>query len=292
MPIQLLSSNKQKTNIDFKQFSGGERHIQLDPNDLKTLAPNVNIRAELLQSHDILDYLLLEDILIQHQKNIRLEIPYFPYARQDRVCTDGQAFSLQVFCRLLDNQEIATHQKELILWDVHSDVTLHLLQQLKSFHQITHIPATKIMQHDAELSALLTAPHSILVCPDQGAITRSQDIAAHFNPLRQQAIEVIYCDKVRDPSSGKITSSCLHAKDLRGKTAIICDDICDGGATFIGIAKQLRALHCQHIVLYVTHGIFSRGLEVFDGLIEQVFCSNSRPQVQHPHLNIIDFEAL
>ena len=62
--------------------------------------------------------------------------------------------------------------------------------------------------------------------------------------------------------TGKILGTHVHATDLSGLTAVITDDICDGGATFIGIAKELRRLNCHKVVLYVTHGIFSKGIEV------------------------------
>jgi ribose-phosphate pyrophosphokinase len=42
--------------------------------------------------------------------------------------------------------------------------------------------------------------------------------------------------------------------------------------------------------LYVTHGIFSKGLAVFDGLVDQVFTSNSLPQAKSNKLNIINFQ--
>ena len=47
-------------------------------------------------SHDVMDYLLLENILLTQGLTIDLEVPYFPYARQDRICAVGQAFSLDV----------------------------------------------------------------------------------------------------------------------------------------------------------------------------------------------------
>ena len=42
-------------------------------------------------SHDVMDYLLLENILLTQGLTIDLEVPYFPYARQDRICAVGHA---------------------------------------------------------------------------------------------------------------------------------------------------------------------------------------------------------
>lgn len=85
--------------------------------------------------------------------------------------------------------------------------------------------------------------------------------------------------------TGKILGTHVHATDLSGLAAVITDDICDGGATFIGIAKELRRLNCHKVVLYVTHGIFSKGIEVLmdcltNYLPQTVFLNNHQTKFQ------------
>ena len=58
--------------------------------------------------------------------------------------------------------------------------------------------------------------------------------------------------------------------DVTGKSVLIADDICDGGRTFIELAKVLKERGAAHIHLHVTHGIFSKGKAVFEGLIDTV----------------------
>ncbi|HCW17254.1 MAG TPA: phosphoribosylpyrophosphate synthetase, partial [Achromobacter sp.] len=41
---------------------------------------------------------------------------------------------------------------------------------------------------------------------------------------------------------------------------LVVDDICDGGRTFLELASALRDTTRQPVYLYVTHGIFSKGL--------------------------------
>ncbi len=60
---------------------------------------------------------------------------------------------------------------------------------------------------------------------------------------------------------------------------------------FIGIAKELRRLNCHKVVLYVTHGIFSKGIEVFNGLLDQLFTSDSFPQQPSDKISVIAFAA-
>lgn len=291
MTIQLMTAQA-NVPIEFLQFSGGERHIQLHAELLNQLTADTQIKASLQNSTDVMDYLLLENVLLEQGTHLSVEIPYFPYARQDRICAQGQAFSLDLMTRLLNSnsEKFAGQRQKIVVWDCHSPVTLELLRKNTRFQEVINIEPIEIIQQSPALMQILSADNSVLVCPDAGAIQRTQAIANGINPQRQHAIEVIRCEKQRDPSTGKISTTAVDSPDLTGKTAVITDDICDGGATFIGIAKQLRSLNCQNIILYVTHGIFSKGLAVFDGLVDQIFTSNSLPQAEASKLNIINFQ--
>lgn len=292
MTIQLITAQA-NIPLKFLQFSGGERHIQIQADQLIQLQDLVTIKADLLNSTDIMDYLLLENVLLEQGLQISVEIPYFPYARQDRVCATGQAFSLDVMTRLLNNnrEQYTGQRQQITIWDCHSQTTLDLLKANTTFQQIHNIEAQQIIQHSPALMQLLQQDNTVLICPDAGAEARTQSIAEMLNQQRLNNIDIIHCVKIRDASTGKIMATQIHSNDLTDKTAVITDDICDGGATFIAIAEQLRQLNCQQIILYVTHGIFSRGLTVFEGLIDQIFTTNSRPQQKYPKLQIINFQT-
>lgn len=287
MPIHIKTTSAQDCPIVFTQFSGGERHVQIPAESLLKLPKHIRIEALIHNSADLMDYLLLENVLLEHGCVIDLVMPYLPYARQDRRCASGQAFSLDLLTRMLNlNPATAAQRRRLTVWDVHSEVSEVLLQQQTQFQQIINRSPAEIIAQSPALTDILTDDHTVLICPDAGAVPRSQAIAKVFNTLRRRDLEIIYAEKKRDPQSGKIIRTQVHATDLSGKTAVICDDICDGGATFLAIAEQLKQLNCAQIVLYVTHGIFSRGLDVFDGLIDQIFCSNSFAQAQLPKRQI------
>jgi ribose-phosphate pyrophosphokinase len=256
-------------------FSGGERHVQLlDVSPLKN--SSVTIRANITSSNDLIDLMLIENALrhaFGQSLDINLELPYLPYSRQDRVCAEGQAFSLEVMAKLLQLMRL----KQLITWDCHSNVGVEMIQA-------HNVKPSSIIKSDSELLNLLKQPESVLICPDKGAVARCEDIQSQLG-LEQ----VVFCEKQRDPTTGKINHTKVLSNDLRGRCAVITDDICDGGYTFIKIAEQLRAKHVERIVLFVTHGIFSKGLVVFDGLIDEVITTNSLPQKPHPKLRVINF---
>ena len=61
------------------------------------------------------------------------------------------------------------------------------------------------------------------------------------------------------------------------------DDICDGGRTFIELAKALKVDGPRSVWLYVTHGIFSQGFGVFAGIFTtDSFESDATPTAEVP----------
>ena len=81
----------------------------------------------------------------------------------------------------------------------------------------------------------------------------------------------------------------MKVESLEGRTAIITDDICDGGYTFIKVAEQLKAKGASKVILFVTHGIFSKGLDVFEGLIDHVYTTTSFEHAPDPRLTLIPY---
>jgi ribose-phosphate pyrophosphokinase len=75
---------------------------------------------------------------------------------------------------------------------------------------------------------------------------------------------VVYCNKKRDPETGKLDGFSIYDYDpnpnSNGTELLIVDDICDGGGTFVGLAKKLREAGAKKVHLFVTHGIFSKGV--------------------------------
>ena len=47
--------------------------------------------------------------------------------------------------------------------------------------------------------------------------------------------------------------------------------ICDGGRTFVELGKKLKELGATKVNLHVTHGIFSKGKDVFEGTVDEVY---------------------
>jgi len=96
-----VTSNKQPVDIAWNTFPGGERHVQLPESGGQLSTADITLCFQ--SSDDLIDLLLLINAFHHRYGDITisLTIPYLPYARQDRVCAKGQAFSLEVIAQLI-----------------------------------------------------------------------------------------------------------------------------------------------------------------------------------------------
>lgn len=198
-------------------------------------------------------------------------IPYLPYGRQDRVTQSWESFSLKVMAKLLND----TCFKKIITYDCHSPVTPALIDKLQ---EVTQAEIFKLHHGEFFLNII---NESVLIAPDAGAAKKIYDVAKVFNR------PVIVAEKVRNTATGEITATRVHCNPTGG-SALIVDDICDGGKTFTELARILKIKGFEKVYLYVTHGIFAHGLQVFDGLIDHIFTTNTiQPHQEHPKLTVI-----
>ena len=153
---------------------------------------------------------------------------------------------------------------KVTIWDAHSDVSPALL------HRVVNIPQLSLLMRCEELCQRLATGELTLISPDAGASKKTIKIAEAF----KGEPEVIQAQKIRDLKSGDIISTEIIG-DVQGKKVLIADDICDGGRTFIELAKVLRAKGAIEISLFITHGIFSKGVDVFEGLIDTIYTTDS-----------------
>lgn len=243
--------------ITFITFSGGEEQIRLPL--LEGEKNWVEIEAFIKSSVDLVHLMLTVNALKYEGIEIcnsTLKLPYLPYARQDRVCAGAEAFSLEVFAEVINSMGFKT----VITFDVHSKVAEELINNL-----------VNVLPH--ELFVVEKDWFDRIVCPDEGAVQRTEGFCRAAGD-----IPMVHAGKKRDPKTGHIIETVLYNTDVDGKKCLIVDDICDGGRTFIELAKVLKHYGATKVSLYVTHGIFSKGLEPLEGFIDEVFFTNSLNQ--------------
>lgn len=250
---------------------------------LPSFARLMCIRATAMR--DMNDFMLLAQLVeaVRHQTDVlvsHLELPWLPWARQDRHMVAGDSFALKVFARQLNTLQF---DKVKVL-DPHSDAAAAAIDNFVS------LPQDVCLLQSTTLQRLFTQNALMLVAPDAGALKKI-DAVARAAGVAEYAI----LSKKRDVASGNLTGFTLVAGDVKGRDVLIVDDLCDAGGTFIGSAQVLRDAGARSVSLYVTHGIFSKGVDhLFANGIDAIYTTTSlaASTLAHPQFELIDIDAI
>jgi ribose-phosphate pyrophosphokinase len=247
-------------------FPGGEVHYKLDRSKSATWH---NVIMQDYSMNGLMALAQHVQMMNNERREVEVTYPYFPYARQDRFTNETEPFSLKVFCDFLNSLKLDM----VTIFDAHSDVTPALINNCRFTHQWEI--AKKAMPMD-----VLDKLNVLFISPDAGAYKKVSKLVPDDQRI---AIGV----KNRDTSTGKITHTDVFSPvPIEGRHCVIVDDICDGGRTFIGLAKTLKSKGAKKIYLYVTHGIFSNGFEELRKYIDHIYTTNSFPQPKDDYITV------
>lgn len=198
--------------------------------------------------------------------NIHLYMPYIPNARQDRVKTPEDVFTLKYFAGVINSLGFRT----VTVLDPHSSVSEALIDNI-----IVQTPHRYIENVINKISTAEGEPLTIFY-PDEGASKRYSG-----------TIQLPYAFgiKRRDWKTGKIEGLDVagDVDAIAGKNILIVDDICSKGGTFYYSAKKLKELGARNVYLHVTHceNTIFEGELLTSGLIKRVFTTNSILTKEH-----------
>jgi ribose-phosphate pyrophosphokinase len=222
-------------------FPDGQRHITLEGD---VAYSEVVITTSLCSADDLFDLLLVNDILRHNHNSVHLQIEYLLGGRMDRRINDRQPDTLAVVGNIIHSADF----ESVSVLDPHSSVTLDVLGAGPPLYAMTEF-----------LTALndFRPIDTVIVQPDKGAEERVR------NMTRGLGFIIVECSKKRESASGRLFKPKIKAPALvRGMRCLIVDDICDGGATFVALARKLREAGATEVSLFVTHGIFSKGIDL------------------------------
>ena len=186
--------------------------------------------------------------------DVILYMPYIPHARQDRVKSDEDVFTLKYFCEVINSLKF----KVVHVRDAHSNVSLALLDNVRDDGVAPNIR-----------KAINASGADVLFFPDEGAMKRYSSTSE-----KPYAFGL----KKRDWATGQIQGlDIVNAEAVVDKDVLIVDDICSRGGTFYHSAKALKAAGAKSVKLYVTHceNTVCEG-QIFDlNLIDAIYTTKS-----------------
>ncbi|NVK09413.1 MAG: ribose-phosphate pyrophosphokinase [Tenacibaculum sp.] len=263
-----------ENNIDYNffTFSGGEPHIKIISKLENVTEVTITHR---IQSFNDIGTLLLATNALKNMgiKKLHVVLPYFPAARQDRLMVSGEPLSVKVYAEIINTQNF----ESVTVFDPHSEVTPALLNNCRVIDNHKFI----------ELITQQLSDNLLLISPDGGALKKIYKVAAYL-----QNYEVVECSKSRNVKTGQLTGFKVYADDLQGKDCLIVDDICDGGGTFLGLAKELKAKNAGNLYLAISHGIFSKGFDELQKHFTKIFTTDSFKTIENDNCIQIELGKL
>ena len=173
-------------------------------------------------------------------------IPYFGYARQDR----KSASRTPITAKLVANLLTTSGADRILTMDLHAG-------QIQGFFDIPvdDLTSRVVFAKDIKKTiGIIDDPEveqagTVFVSPDAGGTVRARKFAEMFNG------DIAIVDKMR-PEAGKSEVMNLIG-DVKGKHAVLVDDIVDSGGTLCKAAEAIMKAGALSVRAYITHGVLS-----------------------------------
>ena len=180
-------------------------------------------------------------------------------------------------CALALDELISMGVTNIITFDAH-DPRVQNAIPIKGFDNFS--PNYQFMKAllKAEPDLKVDKENLMIISPDEGAMHR----AVYLSNVLGVDMGMFY--KRRDYSTivnGKnpIVAHEFLGDDLKGKNAIIVDDMISSGESMLDVAKQIKERGANRVFVFTTFGLFTEGLAKFDeyyekGYIDRIITTN------------------
>jgi ribose-phosphate pyrophosphokinase len=243
-----------------KRFADGEIYVQIQESirgcDVYLIQPTC---------HPVNDHLMELLILIDacrraSARQITAVIPYYGYARADRKTAGRESITAKLVANLITQ----AGANRILAMDLHS-------AQIQGYCDIPcdHVYGSPVILdylHRKQLSDL------VVVSPDVGGVARARAFAKKLNDAPLAII-----DKRRQAHNVAEVMNVIG--DVRGKTAVLVDDMIDTAGTMTEGGRLLRREGARQVYACSTHAVFSPPAveRLSCGVFEEVIVTNTIP---------------
>jgi len=261
-----------------KRFADGELYIQIQESirggDVYLIQPCCHPVND-----NLMELLIMIDACRRASaRQITAVLPYYGYARADRKTAGRESISAKLVANLITG---AGAQRVLAM-DLHS-------AQIQGYFDIPcdHMYGSPVIIDYLNNKRLTDL---VVVSPDVGGVARARAFAKKLNDAPLAII-----DKRRQ--SHNVAEVLNLVGDVKGKTAVLVDDMIDTAGTISEGSRLLRKEGARQVYACATHAVFSEPAinRLSSGLFEEVIVTNTIPvpdDHQFPQLTVLSVANL
>jgi ribose-phosphate pyrophosphokinase len=232
---QLLGCELGKSSVS--RFSDGEIQINIEES-VRGSEPFLVQSTSQPGNEYIMELLIMIDALKRASARIiNIVIPYYGYARQDRKARSREPITAKLIANLLETAGAT----RVLTMDLHAP-------QIQGFFDIPvdQLLGVPILSKYFENKGL---EDIVIVAPDNGGVVRARKMASRLNA------PIAFIDKRRpQPNVAEIMNI---VGDIKGKNAIIIDDLIDTAGTITLAANALVEKGAKAVYACCTHPVLS-----------------------------------
>ncbi len=264
-----------------EKFANGECQViikeSLRGKKIYILQTGCNFQDYSINDHLMQLYIIIDACKRADVAHITVIIPNLPYARQDKKDISGSPISASLVARMLGTMKI----NRIITIDLHAGQIQGFFNGACDNLYAINILCQYIKENIFNKLTKENIPNNfILVSPDNGGAKRIDSYS------KKLELNNIIMHKQRDHSGKNIVTKTVLVgeSDIKNKTAIIIDDMCDTMGTMVAAVNTLKEHEIKEVIVVATHGIFSGpALERINGCkdMTRVIVTNSLPQKEN-----------
>jgi ribose-phosphate pyrophosphokinase len=233
------------TNPGLKTFSNGEVYCRFEESirgaDIFLVQSTcANERAGLTPNDSLMELLCMIDAAVGASAHRVIAVtPWYGYSRQDKKSAPREPITARVIARTLE----AIGMDRLLTMDLHAG-------QLQGFFSkpVDHMTALPLLSRYVK-DQLSHESDLVIVAPDAGRVKMARNFA------RKVGAPYALMEKER-PAHG-VAEIGRVIGDVKGKVAVIVDDIIDTGGTLAAAAQTVMDEGASRVIAVATHGVFS-----------------------------------
>ncbi|VEP14808.1 phosphoribosylpyrophosphate synthase [Hyella patelloides LEGE 07179] len=246
-----------------KRFADGELYVQIQESirgaDVYLLQPTCrSVNDNLMELMIVIDACRRASA-----RQITAVLPYYGYARADRKTAGRESITAKLVANLI----VQAGAHRVLAMDLHS-------AQIQGYFDI---PLDHVYGSPVILDYLANKQLSdvVVVSPDVGGVARARAFAKKLNDAPLAII-----DKRRQAHNVAEVMNVIG--DVKGKTAILVDDMIDTAGTLLEGGRLLQKEGAKAIYACATHAVFSEPAisRLSSGVFEEVIVTNTIPLVE------------